>query len=449
MADEENNVDEEPKEEINEGEEEKKEEEPLLDSDGNPINPEDLKPKAPEAPLKIDMLRKSVKKLQRTYDGLSYAYTEIDLKEKEIDDLGTDIDNFTQILDFNVSTNKLPNINCVKNMPYLIRIDASVNEIKDMDVFNNPERFQYLQLLNLKTNKIHVLPEMQAVNLLQMDLSENKIKDCSQFKGLPNLKKLNLSTNRLENCIGLANCPKLEVLYLNNNRLTSIKGLDNLPVLRKLRLRTNKIETFDSVPNLPMLEKLAISENLIKKNVEFSKLKFPSLKRINIDGNPYFDESGANPKIEVLIQLEGLEIKFVNKEDAVVSVFDHGVLYGDGVFEGIRAYNGRVFRCKEHIDRLYDSAKAIALDIGMTKKEMTNALLDTLAINKLDDAYIRLVVTRGAGDLGLDPANCGKPTIFIIADKITIEVVTTSEILSTATDFKAALSISLDASKLL
>ena len=112
--------------------------------------------------------------------------------------------------------------------------------------------------------------------------------------------------------------------------------------------------------------------------------------------------------------------KFVNKEDAVVSVFDHGVLYGDGVFEGIRAYNGRVFRCKEHIDRLYDSAKAIALDIGMTRKEMTDALLDTLAVNKLDDAYIRLVVTRGAGDLGLDPANCGKPTVFIIADKISL-----------------------------
>ena len=315
MADEENNVDEEPKEEINEGEEEKKEEEPLLDSDGNPINPEDLKPKVPEAPLKLDMLRKSVKKLQRTYDGLSYAYTEIDLKEKEIDDLGTDIDNFTQILDFNVSTNKLPNINCVKNMPYIIRIDASVNEIKDMDVFNNPERFQYLQLLNLKTNKIHVLPEMQAVNLLQIDLSENKVKDCTQFKGLPNLIKLNLNTNHMANCIGLANCPKLEVLYLNNNRLTSIKGLENLPALRKLRLRTNKIETFDYVPNLPNLEKLAISENLIKSNVEFSKLKFPSLKRINIDGNPYFDESGANPKIEVLIQLEGLEIKFVNKEE--------------------------------------------------------------------------------------------------------------------------------------
>ncbi len=112
--------------------------------------------------------------------------------------------------------------------------------------------------------------------------------------------------------------------------------------------------------------------------------------------------------------------QFVEKEQAVVSVFDHGVLYGDGVFEGIRAYNGRVFRCKEHIDRLYDSARAIALEIGMTKDEMEDALLKTLEVNNLDDAYIRLVVTRGVGDLGLDPANCAKPTVFIIADKISL-----------------------------
>ncbi|MFA7675502.1 MAG: branched-chain-amino-acid transaminase, partial [Endomicrobiia bacterium] len=112
--------------------------------------------------------------------------------------------------------------------------------------------------------------------------------------------------------------------------------------------------------------------------------------------------------------------KFVNKEDAVVSIFDHGLLYGDGVFEGIRAYNGRVFRLREHIDRLWDSAKAIALEIPLAKTEMEKALLQTLAINKLTDAYIRLVVTRGVGDLGLDPANCSEPTIFIIADKIAL-----------------------------
>lgn len=113
-----------------------------------------------------------------------------------------------------------------------------------------------------------------------------------------------------------------------------------------------------------------------------------------------------------------LDGKMVEKEEAVVSVFDHGLLYGDGVFEGIRAYNGRVFRLREHIDRLYHSALVIMLDIPLTRKEMEKAVLDTLAANKLKDAYIRLVVTRGSGDLGLDPKKCARATYFIIADKI-------------------------------
>jgi branched-chain amino acid aminotransferase len=110
----------------------------------------------------------------------------------------------------------------------------------------------------------------------------------------------------------------------------------------------------------------------------------------------------------------------VAKEQAVVSVFDHGLLYGDGVFEGIRAYNGRVFRLKEHLDRLYRSARAIVLDIGMTPAEMQGAVLETLRANGLRDAYIRLVVTRGVGDLGLDPKKCPNPTVIIIADKIAL-----------------------------
>lgn len=316
MADEENEV-ENPEEQVNEGEEgeEEKKEEPLLDSEGNPINP-DEGPKEPQNPLKIDMLRKSVKNLQLTYSGLSYAYTELDLKEKELDDIGTDLNNFTQIRDFNASTNKLPHINPIGNMPFLVRVDASVNEINDIQVLNNPDRFQFLQILNLKQNKIKVLPEMQAKNLFFMDLSENKIKDCSAFKGLPKLKKLNLNQNRLSDCTGMAHCPELEVLYLNNNRITSLKGMSDLPALRKLRLRTNQIEKFDYIPDLPNLQKLAISENAIKDNTQFSLLKYPTLKRINIDGNPYFEESGVSGKLEILIQLEGFDnIKFVNKEE--------------------------------------------------------------------------------------------------------------------------------------
>jgi branched-chain amino acid aminotransferase len=113
-----------------------------------------------------------------------------------------------------------------------------------------------------------------------------------------------------------------------------------------------------------------------------------------------------------------LDGKLVDKEDAVISVFDHGLLYGDGVFEGIRAYNGKVFRLREHIDRLYNSAQAIMLDISRSKKDMERAVIETLRANKLKDAYIRLVVSRGAGDLGLDPQKCSVPTTIIIADKI-------------------------------
>jgi branched-chain amino acid aminotransferase len=110
--------------------------------------------------------------------------------------------------------------------------------------------------------------------------------------------------------------------------------------------------------------------------------------------------------------------KLVDEKDAVVSVFDHGLLYGDGVFEGIRAYNGRVFLLDEHIDRLYDSAKAIALDMPMTKAEMSRAVIDTCKANERNEGYIRLVVTRGKGTLGLNPYLCNKAEVIIIAAKI-------------------------------
>lgn len=110
--------------------------------------------------------------------------------------------------------------------------------------------------------------------------------------------------------------------------------------------------------------------------------------------------------------------KLVDEKDAVVSVFDHGLLYGDGVFEGIRAYNGRVFLLDEHIDRLYDSAKAIALDIPMSKEEMSQAVVATCKANAISDGYIRLVITRGSGTLGLNPYLCEKAEVIIIAAKI-------------------------------
>ncbi len=108
--------------------------------------------------------------------------------------------------------------------------------------------------------------------------------------------------------------------------------------------------------------------------------------------------------------------KMLARKDASVSVWDHGLLYGDGVFEGIRAYDGVVFKLKEHLDRLYESAHYIRLRIPLTKAQMSEAVLQTLRKNKLSNAYIRLVVTRGRGDLGLNPMNCSNPSVIIITE---------------------------------
>jgi len=116
-------------------------------------------------------------------------------------------------------------------------------------------------------------------------------------------------------------------------------------------------------------------------------------------------------KKDVFVYIDG---EYYHRSEAKVSVFDHGLLYGDGVFEGIRSYGDVVFKLKEHIDRLYLSARAIMLEIPLTKEEMTKAVLETVRKNDLRDAYIRLVVTRGVGDLGLDPRKCPKPSVIII-----------------------------------
>ncbi|OGX26955.1 MAG: branched-chain-amino-acid transaminase [Omnitrophica WOR_2 bacterium RIFCSPHIGHO2_02_FULL_45_21] len=113
--------------------------------------------------------------------------------------------------------------------------------------------------------------------------------------------------------------------------------------------------------------------------------------------------------------------KFYEKKDAKISVFDHGFLYGDGVFEGIRSYNRLAFKLKEHIDRLFESAHSICLEIPLTKVQLLEAVCDTLRVNKLDNAYVRLIISRGEGDLGLDPRKCkGNASVVIITDRIAL-----------------------------
>ncbi|MCA0969550.1 branched-chain-amino-acid transaminase [Halobacillus litoralis] len=112
--------------------------------------------------------------------------------------------------------------------------------------------------------------------------------------------------------------------------------------------------------------------------------------------------------------------EFVNKNEAVVSVYDHGFLYGDGVFEGIRVYEGNIFKLDEHLDRLYDSAKSIMLDIPYEKEELESVIAETVRKNQLETAYIRVVVSRGAGNLGLDPSSCSNPRVVVIAEALAL-----------------------------
>ncbi len=112
--------------------------------------------------------------------------------------------------------------------------------------------------------------------------------------------------------------------------------------------------------------------------------------------------------------------KYFDKADAKISVYDHGLLYGDGVFEGIRAYSGRVFRLKQHVDRLYESARSIHLEIPISRSDMSATITQTLAVNDLSDAYIRVIVTRGAGSLGLDPRKTTDPQVIVITDAISL-----------------------------
>lgn len=120
---------------------------------------------------------------------------------------------------------------------------------------------------------------------------------------------------------------------------------------------------------------------------------------------------------EAQIYIDG---EFYSEANAKVSVFDHGLLYGDGVFEGIRFYNGRVFRLEEHLERLWDSARSICLEVPISMPAMTEALLETIRQNDMREGYIRLIVTRGVGNLGLNPAQCKRPSVIIIAAAIAL-----------------------------
>jgi len=153
---------------------------------------------------------------------------------------------------------------------------------------------------------------------------------------------------------------------------------------------------------------------MLTKDAEATTVAEPEAKTVSSRGTV---SPTTTPQKSLQIYIDG---EFFDESEAKVSVFDHGLLYGDGVFEGIRFYNGRVFRMEAHLDRLWESAHSICLDIPISREAMDEALLETIRQNGLRDGYVRLIVTRGVGNLGLNPAHCKRPSIIIIASTIAL-----------------------------
>lgn len=299
-------------------------EEVEYDEDGNPIpkNKEEEEPEdpIPESvnPLKPDQIRKYLLNLTKTFSGMSFAFTTFNCSEKEIDQLCPELGNFIHLRDVNISKNKISLISGFNNMTHLFRFDARENEIRDMNVFSDPDKFKFLQLLYLSNNKIKILPALYCDNLLELHLDNNNIKNASGFvSGLKKVRFINLSNNKLKDCSGISNCPELVTLKINENEVSSFKGMENLPKLTTLEMITNKFENFSVVPNLDSLVKINVSGNLISDIKEFGKLKFPQISEIYNTDNPATNESGGGTKIEMLILFEGYDIKIVNEEEVV------------------------------------------------------------------------------------------------------------------------------------
>jgi branched-chain amino acid aminotransferase len=153
---------------------------------------------------------------------------------------------------------------------------------------------------------------------------------------------------------------------------------------------------------------------MLTKDVEAAAVATPAAKPESAQKAALAKTSAAK---SLQIYVDG---EFFDQADAKISVFDHGLLYGDGIFEGIRFYNGRVFRMEAHMDRLWESARSICLEIPISRQEMDEALLETIRQNNLRDGYVRLIVTRGVGNLGLNPVQCKRPSIIIIASTIAL-----------------------------
>ena len=201
-------------------------------------------------------------------------------------------------------------------MPYLLNLDLSKNYILKLDGFDDEFAFQYLQKVNLSSNKISELSQIKLKSLTHLNLNDNAITTSSHFKGHDKLKILELRKNKLKSLEGVENLKELTELYIAENELTSFQGLQNVPKLQKIHCRKNPIIKLSEVPNLPDLEYLNLRESVIESIKEIHSLEgFLKLKILNIIGCPASEEMAGNLKKELIILMDKLPFKKINKEE--------------------------------------------------------------------------------------------------------------------------------------
>lgn len=220
-----------------------------------------------------------------------------------------ELSSYKHLRYIDLSGNKLPAIDDLQKIPHVLTLNASSNEITSMLAFNVNTAFQFLQFLDLSSNKIGFLTGLELPSLVKFNLQKNQIANMDGFDGLPNLKTLNLKGNKLVNALGLKNMPLLETLDMSKNEITAINHLENVPKLREINLSVNKIVEFPEyyLPTLPSISSINLDKNAFEKLDEVKKLLFyPTLKTLTVIGCPMGEEIDALKK-EVLILMQDLE----------------------------------------------------------------------------------------------------------------------------------------------
>lgn len=264
-----------------------------------------------------ELIKGGLSQISKTANGSGYAYVNLSLVEKEIIDLYDLMPNYPHLRYLNISNNKIKDLNGLKSLNFLIFLNASGNQITDIDFLNEKGCLNYLQLVILSNNKIKKLTPIQVPKLRKLNLNSNRLEDLTEFKGHFALEILEIRKNRLKSLEGLKDLHNLLELYAAENYLTSFKELKNLPQLKKLHLRSNQLVNLDfELPELPHLYHLNIRENKIAdlKGI-INLMKYSTLLSLTMHQNPAIDEVGDGAKKEVLMILGYLNR--VNKEDVV------------------------------------------------------------------------------------------------------------------------------------